>query len=128
MIVQSFKDLQVWKIGMMLAEEVYRLTETFPKRETYALISQMQRAAVSVPSNIAEGHARDSTKEFLHYISIAMGSLDELETQLLLAGRLDYIDNTRTRSILSRTSELGRMLRGLQKTLKAKLQPPVPSP
>jgi four helix bundle protein len=90
---RSYQDLQVWRVGMDMVEEIYRLTQSFPKKEVYALSSQMQRAAVSIPANIAEGHARDSTKEFLHYISIALGSLAELETHLILAGRLSYLEN-----------------------------------
>lgn len=108
---------------MDLAEEIYKLTQSFPKKEVYALSSQIQRAAVSIPANIAEGHARDSTKEFLHYISIALGSLAELETHLILAGRLSYLEDRIISTTLSRADELGRMLRGLQKALKAKLAP-----
>lgn len=90
----------------------------------YGLSSQIQKAAVSVPSNIAEGHARDSTKEFLHHLSISSGSLAELETQLILAERLTYVDKPTLESLLSKTDQLGRMLRGLQRALRAKLQPP----
>jgi len=82
---------------------------------------QLQRAAVSIPSNIAEGHTRDSTKEFLQFISIALGSLAELETQLMLAERFKYLDNNNLIAILLKTEETGRMLRSLQRTLKAKL-------
>lgn len=106
---------------MDLVEEIYRLTQSFPKKEVYALSSQMQRAAVSIPANIGEGHARDSTKKFLHYISIALGSLAELETHLILAGRLSYLEERDISTTLSEADELGRMLRGLQKALKAKL-------
>ena len=108
---------------MDLVEEIYRLTHSFPKTEVYALSSQMQRAAVSIPANIAEGHARESTREFVHYISIALGSLAELETHLILAGRLSYLEDRNISTTLSRADELGRMLRGLQKVLKAKLAP-----
>ncbi|WP_219336177.1 four helix bundle protein [Chroococcidiopsis thermalis] len=87
----------------------------------------MQRAVVSVTSNIAEGAARDSTKEFLHFLSITLGSLAELETQLILAQRLSYVSEQDLQILLSRTSEIGRMVRGLQKSLKAKLYPPVTS-
>ena len=106
---------------MDLVEQIYRLTQSFPKKEVYALSSQMQRAAVSIPANIAEGHARDSTKEFLHYISIALGSLAELETYLILARRLSYLEERDISATLTAADELGRMLRGLQKALKAKL-------
>nr|WP_322742417.1 four helix bundle protein [Gloeocapsopsis crepidinum] len=106
---------------MDLAEEVYRLTQSFPKQEMYGLSSQMQRAAVSIPSNIAEGHGRDSTKEFLHFLSVALGSLFELETQLTLAGRLGYLDKGELENVLSRMDEISRMMRGLQKSLRSKL-------
>ncbi|MBE9191503.1 four helix bundle protein [Gloeocapsopsis crepidinum LEGE 06123] len=104
-----------------MAEEVYRLTQSFPKQEMYGLSSQMQRAAVSIPSNIAEGHGRDSTKEFLHFLSVALGSLFELETQLTLAGRLGYLDKGELENVLSRMDEISRMMRGLQKSLRSKL-------
>jgi len=121
MSLQSYRELKVWQMGMHLAERTYSLTHGFPKHETYGLCSQMQRAAVSLPSNIAEGHARDSTKEFLHHLSIALGSLAELETQFLLAQKLGYMVPNDTEAIFSETGELGRMLHGLQKSLKAKL-------
>ncbi len=121
MSINSYRDLKVWQSSMDLAEQVYCLTESFPKYELYRLSSQMQRAAVSIPSNIAEGHARESTKEFLHYLSIALGSLAELETQLILAQRRTYIDREKLQATLGKTDETGKMLRGLQKSLKAKL-------
>jgi four helix bundle protein len=121
MRLQSYRDLKVWQIGMHLAERVYSLMPGFPKQEAYGLCSQMQRAAISVPSNIAERHARDSTKEFLHHISIAFGSLAELETQPLLAQKLGYLPPNDAEAVLDVTSDLGRMLRGLQKSLKATL-------
>lgn len=122
--VNSYRDLRVWQAGMDLVEQVYRLTQNFPKQEMYGLSSQIQRAAVSLPSNIAEGHARDSTKEFLHYLSIALGSVAELETQLILAERLTYLDRKNLEIVLLKTDEVGRMLRGMQRTLKAKLSSP----
>ena len=121
MSISSYQDLKVWQISMEITEEVYRLTQSFPKQEVYGLVSQSKRSALSVPSNIAEGHARDSTKEFLHYISIALGSLAELETQLILAQRLTYLERKDLDFILLKISEAGRMIRGLQKALKAKL-------
>ena len=124
MVIQDFRDLKVWQVAMQLATVVYTLTHSFPKSEAFGLTSQMQRAAVSVPSNIAEGHARDSTKEFLRFISIAMGSLAEIETQIILAHKLNYIEERKLAELLERTGEVGRMLRGLQHSLKAKLQPP----
>lgn len=123
MKVRSYRELKVWQHGMKLAEEIYCLTEKFPKYETYALSNQIQRAVVSIPSNIAEGHARELTKEFLHHISIALGSLAELETQLMLAERLKYVGEIELEATLSKTDELGKMLRGMQKSLRARLAP-----
>ncbi len=109
---------------MELAAATYSLTNSFPKSEAFGLSGQLQRAAVSIPSNIAEGHARDSSKEFLRFVSIAMGSLAELETQLILSNKLNYIDETALGNALGKTGEIGRMLRGLQNSLKAKLPSP----
>jgi four helix bundle protein len=121
MSISSYQDLKVWQVSMDVVEQIYRLTHNFPKHEVYGLTSQIQRAAVSLPSNIAEGHARDSTKEFLYHVSIALGSLAELETQLILAKRLAYLEKQDLNVVLLKTNETGRMLRGLQKALKAKL-------
>lgn len=121
MNVASYKDLKVWQLGMALAADVYQVAREFPKAETYGLCSQLQRAAVSIPSNIAEGHARDSTKEFLHPLSFALGSLAELETQILLAHQFGYLTAESKTLISVKTDELGKMLRGLQKSLRAKL-------
>jgi len=89
-MVRSFRDLEVWRLGLDLAQDVYRCTAFFPKSEAFGLTAQMRGAAVSIPSNIAEGQARNSTKEFLRFLSIALGSLAELETQLELANRLGF--------------------------------------
>jgi four helix bundle protein len=128
MAVSSYNDLLVWQKSMALAKQVYDATKAFPRDELYALTNQVRRAAVSVPSNIAEGHARDSTKEFLHHLSIALGSLAEVETQLILSQDLQYLPNELLAELLNETSELGRMIRGLQKSLQRKLQPLAPSP
>ncbi len=119
--VVSYKDLKVWQMGVDLVERVYKLTTHFPKHEIYGLSNQMQRSAVSIPSNIAEGQARDSTKEFLHYLSIALGSLAELETQIIVAQRLLYVSPEMTEPILQMIDEIGRMLRRLRTTLKKRL-------
>ena len=89
--IRTHKDLEVWKKAMELTETMYAITSKFPKEEQYGLVSQIRRSAVSVPSNIAEGAARNSTKEFIEYLYITMGSLSELETQLLLAQRLNFL-------------------------------------
>jgi four helix bundle protein len=120
-IVNSFKDLLVWQQSIDLTANIYALTSSFPKSELFGLSSQIQRAAVSVPSNIAEGHARDSTKEYLRFISIALGSQAEVETQLVIANKLLFLNNEILGELLGKTGEIGRMLRGLQKSLKAKL-------
>ena len=102
---------------MSLAEEVYRLSAQFPKHETYGLASQLQRSAVSLPSNIAEGHGRNSSKEFHRFLGIALGSLAELETQLILAQHLKYMTEEELMPSLSNGDEIGKMLKGLQKSL-----------
>ncbi|HEY9143561.1 MAG TPA: four helix bundle protein [Arenimonas sp.] len=128
MKVNSYRDLLAWQLAMQLTENVYKITATFPSKEIYALANQLQRAAVSIPSNIAEGHARSSTKDYLRFISIAMGSLAELETQLELSARLDYIDQPILGELLAVADELGRMLQGLRKSLQSKLDSPSLAP
>ncbi|WP_310410002.1 four helix bundle protein [Chamaesiphon sp. OTE_8_metabat_110] len=119
--ISSFRELRVWQLGMELTEKIYRLTADFPKSETYGLSSQMRRSAVSIPSNLAEGHGRNSTKEFLQFIAIAFGSICELETQILLSHRLKYIETTDLETTLALLTETSKTTRGLQKALKAKL-------
>lgn len=121
MDTQNFRDLRVWQLGMQLAEEVYRVSEQFPKAEKYGLISQIQRAAVSIPANIAEGHATGSTKEFLRFLGIAQGSLAELETHLMLAERIKYGNPMDIGPILDRCTEEARMLRSLRRSLRSRL-------
>lgn len=121
--VNNYRDLKVWQMAMQLTEDIYRSTESFPSRETYALASQLQRAAVSIPSNIAEGHARSSTKDYLRFVSISQGSLAEAETQLELAHRLGYIAQAELLCLREQTNEVGRMLHGLRNALAAKLSP-----
>ncbi len=92
----GYRELKVWRLAMELAEDVYKLCAKFPKHEIYGLTSQLQRAVVSIPSNIAEGQARSSSKEFCHFLGIARGSLAELETQIMLAQRLGYLTAEKT--------------------------------
>jgi four helix bundle protein len=113
MALRGFHDLDVWRRGMELAESTYRITTGFPKHELYGLASQMQRAAVSIPSNIAEGNARESTREYIHHRSIAMGSAAELQTQLLLATRLGYVASDQSQALIVECDLLGKMLRSL---------------
>ena len=121
MSVSSFRELRVWQLGMKVAEKVYRSTADFSKSETYGLSSQMRRSAVSIPSNIAEGQGRDSTKEFLHFLAIAFGSICELETQLLLAHRFSYLFDNDLQIILATLTSTSKTTRNLQKALKLKL-------
>jgi four helix bundle protein len=122
-MVSSFRDLDVWHLGVELAETVYRVTAGFPKSELFALSSQMRRAAVAIPSNIAEGRSRSSTREFLYFLSISKGSLAELETQLELAIRLDYT-GSELHAARTQTEVLGKKLNRLQTSLRAKLPSP----
>jgi four helix bundle protein len=121
MEVASYQQLKVWQLGMRIARDVYLLSQSFPSHELYGLTSQIRRAAVSAPSNIAEGRARSSSREFLHHISIAQGSLAELETLLKLAENLNYCAQADAAAILDQCDEEGKMLRGLQKSLRVKL-------
>jgi four helix bundle protein len=116
-IVRSYRDLVAWKKAMTLVSAVYRCTQVFPKIETYGLMSQLRRAAVSVPSNIAEGQARLSTGEFRHFLGNARGSLMEVETQILIAQGLGYFGREETEALLGETAELGRILNGLLASL-----------
>ena len=113
----GYRDLKVWQLAMEMAEEIYRLSAGFPKHEVYGLTSQLQRAAISIPSNIAEGQARNSNKEFFHFLGIARGSLAELETQIMLAQRLGYMSAGTASLALEKAEEIGKMLKGLQKTV-----------
>ena len=117
MKIKGYRDLRVWQLAMEVVELVYRLTRSFPRSEVYGLASQIQRAAVSVPSNIAEGHTREHTKEHLQHLSIAQGSLAELETQLEIATRLKYASTPDSLPIAERVGSLGRQLYALRNAL-----------
>jgi four helix bundle protein len=119
--VQSYRDLIAWQKSIELVLEIYRCAEVFPKTETYGLISQLKRAAISVPSNIAEGHERISTGEFRHYLGRALGSLMEIETQIIVAERLGYLDKEKSMQLLERTAEVGKILNGLLRSLATRL-------
>jgi four helix bundle protein len=118
-IIESYRDLIVWKKSMALVVEIYLHTQAFPKIETYGLTSQLRRAAVSVPSNIAEGQARRTTGEFKHFLGNAKGSLAEVETQIQIARSLNYLEQDQTETLLKATAEIGRMLNGLLSALKS---------
>ena len=119
MQVRSYRDLIVWHKGMELAADVYRLTRLLPKQEEYRIAAQLIRAATAIPANIAEGHGRGTRKDYAHFISIAKGSLAEVETFLLLTRNLDLAPHDQCDAVLSRAEEVGRMLTAL----RAKLSP-----
>ncbi len=119
MKAKNFKELIVWQKSMDLSEEVYRLTRSFPNHELYALTNQIRRAAVSVPSNIAEGQARNSTSEFCNFLSIARGSLAEVETQLLLAIRFNYLSEDQCTHAFDLITQIAKMLNTLRRVVSS---------
>jgi four helix bundle protein len=118
MKIKSYRDLEVWQKAIDVVEECYQITKAFPNDEKFGLASQLQRAAVSVPSNIAEGRGRHHTKEFLHHLAISNGSLAELETQLIIGQRLGYFGLKKLDQLLNKTAEIGKMINGLRKSLR----------
>lgn len=114
---RSHRDLKIWQISLDVTETLYRITADWPKHEQYGLTSQVRRAAVSVPANIAEGAGRRTPGEFIHFVGIARGSLAELETLLIIAHRLNYIDEEVYIALSSDLFELGRMSTGLLRSL-----------
>jgi four helix bundle protein len=120
-MAQHYQDLIAWQKAMDLVSALYDATEAFPKRETYSLTDQMRRAAISIPSNIAEGQAHFSNREFRHFLRHSRGSLAELETQILIAQRSDYLTASQTTELLRRTHEVSRILSGLLNSLKERL-------
>jgi four helix bundle protein len=119
MQLKSFHDLVVWQKAMDLTETVYRETEGFPHAEIYGLTSQMRRASVSIPSNIAEGQARNTRGEFVQFLGHAAGSLAELETQATLARRLSFLSQPSHERISKQIDEVGRLLSGLKRSLRS---------
>jgi len=114
--IRNHKDLEVWKKSIDLVSNIYKITESFPNKELYGLTNQIRRAAVSVPSNIAEGAARNSKKEFIQFLYIALGSLSELETQIIIASRLEYLSNLDT--LLEDLKFVQKLINGLIYYLK----------
>ncbi|MCK4398698.1 MAG: four helix bundle protein [Methanophagales archaeon] len=108
--MKNFKELKVWQKGIELVAIVYKITSSFPEEEKYGLIAQMRRAAVSIPSNIAEGHLRKTAKDFKQFLSIARGSCAELETQIIIAHELDFIHGDNFENLSSKIEELSKML------------------
>ena len=122
--LQKYEDLIVWQKAMDLVAEVYRVVKFLPDEEIYALSDQMRRAAVSIPSNIAEGQERSTTKDFIKYLFIAKGSKAELETQLLICARLQYLTQSQIETAQDLLVEIGKMLNAMIKSLSTKLQHP----
>lgn len=121
MALQSYNELNVWKKSIDLVEQIYLVTSDFPKGEIYSLTNQIRRAAISIPSNIAEGQARKTTKDFLNFLSIAQGSRAEVETQVIIANRLRYIDDNKTEQLLSMLTEIAKMLYALSSRLRTQI-------
>ena len=121
--IRGFKDLEVWQVAMKLVRECYQLTILFPDTERFGLTNQLRRAAVSIPSNIAEGHGRGTPKSFLNFLWIANGSLAEVETQILLAVDLKFVSSAQASGILALIPQVGRMLTGLRRAVEKTLPP-----
>ena len=119
MSIESYRDLRVWREAMDLAEACYRLTAAFPRDELFGMVSQIRRAGVSIPANIAEGYGRDSSGAYVQFLRIAQGSLKELETHLLLAERLAYVHGEVVQPVLSSCDAIGRMLRALIRSIES---------
>jgi four helix bundle protein len=127
-MVKSYPDLQVWEAGVALSVAVYEATQSFPKQEWFGLVSQMRRAACSVPANVAEGSGRQHTAELVQFLHIARGSLNELQTFIQISERLSYLDSANARSLNEKIASIGRMLHGLIGSLKSKRQTKAASP
>ncbi len=117
----NYKQLIVWQKSILLVKEIYRLTQEFPSDEKFGIISQMRRAVVSVPSNLAEGQARRTTGDYVRFVSNAEGSLAELETQLIISIELEFCSRSETESIFFMMIEIRKMLNGLRRSLLARL-------
>ena len=118
----DYRDLIAWKKAFKLSLEIYRETVNFPVEEKYGITSQLRKAGVSIPSNIAEGQGRNSVGEFLHHLYFAMGSLKEVETQLLISDALGYLGSGETHRLMSMSAEVGRLINGLAKSLRNRQQ------
>src|SRR3954463_397055 len=116
---QNYKDLVVWQKGIALAKSIYKLTSKYPAEEKFGLVAQMRRAAVSIPSNIAEGQARHTTGEFIQFISHAEGSTAELETQMILSIELGFAEAKSTKNVFILLDDIRRMLNGLRRKLSS---------
>ena len=123
MAVRDYSQLETWQRAMALAEAVYKATRSYPKDETYGLVAQTRRSAVSVPSNVAEGQGRGSSRDFVRFLTIARGSLCELETQILLAERLKYLDEAVSQDLMQQARTVGRLLNGLLRSVAPEVDP-----
>ena len=120
--MKSHKDLDVWRLAVELATDVSKVTKTFPKEEQYGMVAQMRRAAVSIASNISEGAARQSVKEFTQFLHFALGSASELDTQLEISMRVDLGKPAALEKLQASTTRIGQMLRGLARSLRQKVE------
>ena len=121
MKTSDYKELQVWQKAMDLVVEIYKISKLLPKEEVYGISDQLRRAAVSSPSNIAEGQSRNSAKEFIQFLSIARGSLAELETQLLICTKVNMLSEDNIAEAQNITTEVGKMIKGLMNKLNSQL-------
>ncbi|MCB2149576.1 MAG: four helix bundle protein [Deltaproteobacteria bacterium] len=123
-MLKNYKELKVWQKSYTLCLDVYRITRIFPKEEIYGITSQLRRSAVSIPSNIAEGYGRKTTADYIRFLYIAYGSLCELETQVMLTGDLNYLDDVKLEGLKANISEAERMLKALISSLENKHSTP----
>jgi len=119
-VIRSYRDLRVWQRGIELVESIYVITQSFPKQELYGLTSQM-RSAFSIPANIAEGHSREHTKEFRNFLSITQGSISELETELEIATRLEYVPPQKFNGLMTQIAGLAKQVRALREALAKRI-------
>ncbi len=122
-MLKNYKQLKVWQKAYSLCVQIYRVTKRFPKDEMYGLTSQIRRSAVSIPSNIAEGYGRKTTPEYIRFLYIAYGSVCELETQVMLAGDLDYVGNDKFPELKATIGDVERMLKALINSLEKNPRP-----
>ena len=122
--IKSLEDLEIWNEGLSLVEKIYAVTQKFPKEEIYGLSSQLRRAAVSIPSNVAEGFARFHNREYKQFLYIALGSCAETKTQIIIASRLGYIENEKKDTLLKKIEQISKMIMGLIKKLNTNNQIP----
>lgn len=122
MRIKNYKDLIVWQKSRLLVKEIYKITKNFPEDEKFGLTSQVRRAAISIVSNIAEGHSRNSTKDYIRFVSMAIGSISEVEAQLIVASDLKFIEYKSNEHIFALINEIQKMLHSLRNSLKPKAQ------